>query len=67
MGLDDVVIVGMAETDLGVVTDRGPMELGVQATKLALDDAGLDLRAIDGLITCNSLVHPVMYHAEATA
>ena len=67
MGLNDVVIVGMAETDLGVVTDRGPMELGVQATKAALDDAGLDLTAVDGLITCNSLVHPVMYHAEATA
>lgn len=66
-GFEDIVIVGMAETDLGVVPDRGPMELGAQAVSLAVNDAGLKLADIDGLITCNSLVHPVMYHAEATA
>ena len=67
MNLDEVVIIGMAETDLGVVTDRGPMELGVQAVVAALVDAGLNPSQVDGLITCNSLVQPVMYHAEATA
>lgn len=67
LALNDVVIVGSAETDLGVVPDRGPMELGVQAVKAAVDDAGLTLDAIDGLVTCNSLVQPLMYHAEATA
>ena len=66
-GFEDIVIVGMAETDLGVVPDRGPMELGAQAVSLAVNDAGLKLADVDGLITCNSLVHPVMYHAEATA
>jgi len=66
-GFEDIVIVGMAETDLGVVPDRGPIELGAQAVSLAVNDAGLKLADVDGLITCNSLVHPVMYHAEATA
>ena len=63
MDLSNVAIVGSFETDLGVVTDRGPMALGVQATLGAIADAGLQASAIDGLITCNSLVTPVMYHA----
>ena len=67
MKLTDVVIAGSFETDLGVVTDRGPMALGVQATLGAIADAGLNPRDVDGLVTCNSLVEPVMYHAEATA
>lgn len=67
MNLSDIVIVGAGETDLGIVTDRGPMELGVQAVHAAVADAGLSLHQIDGLVTCNSLVHPLMYHAEATA
>lgn len=67
MDLSNVAIVGSFETDLGIVADRGPMALGVQAALGAIADAGLDASAIDGLITCNSLVTPVMYHAEATA
>ena len=67
MDLSNIAIVGSFETDLGVVTDRGPMALGVQATLGAIADAGLKPSAIDGLITCNSLVTPIMYHAEATA
>ena len=67
MNLSNIAIVGSFETDLGVVTDRGPMALGVQATLGAIADAGLKPSAIDGLITCNSLVTPIMYHAEATA
>jgi len=67
LDLEDVVIVGAGETDLGVVVDRGPMELGAESVQKAVKDAGLNLNQIDGLITCNSLVHPVMYHAEATA
>lgn len=65
--LSDIAIVGSYETTLGVVTDRGPMALGVEATLGAIADAGLKPGDVDGLITCNSLVVPVMYHAEATA
>ena len=39
MDLSNVAIVGSFETDLGVVTDRGPMALGVQATLGAIADA----------------------------
>ena len=67
MDLATVAVVGSFETDLGVVTDRGPMALGVEAALGAIADAGLHPRDVDGLITCNSLVEPVMYHAEATA
>ena len=62
-----VSIVGMAETQLGVIKDRSPMELGATAVVGACADAGLSVGDIDGLITSNSLVTPLMYHAEATA
>ena len=47
---------------------------GVSATALcaeaavnAVADAGLTLKDIDGLITCNSMAEPHMYHAEMVA
>lgn len=42
-------IVGVAESDCGVVPDKTPLELIAQATKRALDDAGLVKADIDGL------------------
>ena len=44
-------IVGVAESDCGVVPDKTPLELIAQATKWALDDAGLVKEDIDALIT----------------
>jgi|WetSurSiteA1Bulk_404760.scaffolds.fasta_scaffold69873_1 hypothetical protein len=42
--------VGVAESeDLGAVPDKTPLQLMAQATKRALDDAGLAKRDIDGL------------------
>ncbi len=35
-------IVGVAESDCGIVPDKTAMELMAQATKRALDDAGSD-------------------------
>jgi acetyl-CoA acetyltransferase len=32
-----------------------------------MNDAGLDKSAVDGLITCNSMAEPILYHAEAMA
>ena len=62
-----VAIVGVADTEVGVVPGRSPTELCVEAALLALADAGLDKSDVDGLITCNSFAEPIMYHAEAVA
>ena len=45
-------IVGVAESDLGVVgPDRTPLQLQAQAAKAALDEAGLTLRDVDGVFS----------------
>ena len=62
-----VAIVGAADTEVGVLHGRTPMELGVEAALAAIADAGLKKRDIDGLVTCNAMAQPMMYHAEATA
>ena len=68
MGLGgDFALIGMAESDVGVVPDKSPRELCVQITLDAVQDAGLTLKDVDGLITCNAFAEPIMYHAEAVA
>ena len=62
-----VAIVGAADTKVGVLPGRTPMELGVEAALAAIADAGLKKTDIDGLVTCNAMAQPMMYHAEATA
>ena len=62
-----VAIVGAADTEVGVLRGRTPMELGVEAALAAIADAGLKKSDIDGLVTCNAMAQPMMYHAEATA
>jgi acetyl-CoA acetyltransferase len=47
-----VAIVGAALSDVGRVDDRSPYELHFQATKRALDDAGLTKDDVDGLYSC---------------
>ncbi len=59
-----VAIVGMGETPVGALPDRGSTELSAEAARLALADAGLTKDDIDGLITCNPWVEPHLYHAE---
>ena len=63
----ELAIVGAADTEVGIVPGKSPTELCVEAALLALDDARLHKSAIDGLITCNSMAEPIMYHAEAMA
>src|ERR1700687_6177495 len=46
-------IVGVAESDLGVVAGKTALDLNVQASRAALADAGLRLSDVDGLFTCN--------------
>lgn len=62
-----IAVVGVADTEVGVVPGMSPIELCVDAALGALQDAGLQKDAIDGLITCNSFAEPIMYHAEAVA
>ena len=66
-GSGDFALIGMAESDVGIVPDKSPRELCVQVTLDAVRDAGLTLREVDGLITCNAFAEPIMYHAEAVA
>ena len=62
-----VVIVGAADTEVGVVPHLSATQLYVKAAKLALADAGITKDEVDGLITCISFVEPFMYHAEMIA
>lgn len=62
-----VAIVGAADTNVGVVPNLGATQLCVDAVLRAIDDAGISKDQIDGLITCNSMAEPILYHAEAIA
>ena len=60
-------IIGAADTEVGRLPDRTSTQLCLEAVLGAVADAGLEVSDIDGLITCNSMVTPVMYHAELIA
>lgn len=62
-----VAIVGIADTKVGKLPGRTPIELCVEAALNAISDAGLKKSDVDGLLTCNSMAQPLMYHAEAVA
>ena len=62
-----VAIVGAADTEVGILPGKTPMELCVEAALAALADAGINKDGIDGLVTCNAMAQPLMYHAEAFA
>jgi acetyl-CoA acetyltransferase len=51
-----VAVVGVGATAQGELAGRSADEIAVDAFRLALDDAGLGKQAIDGLITCRSVV-----------
>jgi acetyl-CoA acetyltransferase len=62
-----VAIVGVADTEVGVVPQYGATQLCARAAKLALDNAGIGKDQVDGLITCASWAEPYLYHAEMMA
>ena len=62
-----VAIVGAADTEVGKVPHLSATQLCVDAALRALDDAGIGKHQIDGLVTCNSMAEPYMYHAEMIA
>jgi acetyl-CoA acetyltransferase len=53
-------IVGVAESDIGSTPGKSPLELMAQATKRALDDAGLKKEDIDGLCVASIGDDPVL-------
>jgi acetyl-CoA acetyltransferase len=44
-------IVGVANTEQGLLPGRSPYELALEALKLAIDDAAIPKQQIDGLLT----------------
>lgn len=53
-----VAIVGVGESDIGNVPHMTGLGLNAQAAKRALDDAGLKISDIDGLLTAYSFTEP---------
>jgi acetyl-CoA acetyltransferase len=62
-----VAIVGAADTEVGKIPELGATQLCVDAARRALANAGISKDEVDGLITCNSMCEPHMYHAEMIA
>jgi acetyl-CoA acetyltransferase len=62
-----VAIVGVADTEVGVVPQYSATQLYIRAARLALEDAGITKNEVDGLITCASWAEPYLYHAEMIA
>ena len=61
------LIVGVADTPVGVVPDLNATELYALAIRGAVADAGATIHDIDFLITGNSREHPFLHHAEVMA
>lgn len=59
-----VAIVGVGETEVGSVPTLTATQMYVKSCRLALEDAGLTNRDVDGVITANSWSEPHYYHAE---
>jgi acetyl-CoA acetyltransferase len=60
-----IAIVGIGESQLGLVPDTDPMQLHVQAAKRALEDSGIENADVDGVLTAGTadrfeLMHSVM-------
>lgn len=53
-----VAVVGVGESDIGKVPGLSGLGLNAQACKRALDDAGLRIQDIDGLLTAYSFTEP---------
>lgn len=62
-----VAFIGAADTEVGILPGRTPMELCAEAAMKAIADAGLEKSDVDGLLSCNAMAQPLMYPAEALA
>jgi acetyl-CoA acetyltransferase len=62
-----IVIAGVGETEQGVLPDRGSFQLLAEVTRLTLDDAGITLAEVDGLVSAFSFVEATLMHATTLA
>lgn len=59
---DGAAIVGVGETRMGRVPELGCMQLYALAAKEAIEDAGLTLADIDGVLTIDAMAEPYRIH-----
>jgi acetyl-CoA acetyltransferase len=57
-------IVGIGESELGVVPNRTALSLQAEAAIHAIQDAGISKESIDGLVVANSFMEPRVRHAN---
>jgi acetyl-CoA acetyltransferase len=62
-----IVIAGVGETEQGKLPDKGSFQLLAEVTKTTLDDAGVTLAEIDGLVTAFSFVESTLMHSTTFA
>ena len=60
-------IVGIGETVLGKLVGRSTLSLHLEAIKAALDDCGLTMRDVDGLLTNQPINDPMRSYAVVVA
>jgi acetyl-CoA acetyltransferase len=64
---NQVVIAGVGESEIGRVPTMSGLGLVAQASLRALDDAGMTLREVDGLLTAYSVTEPYPMLGSVTA
>ena len=62
-----IVIAGAAETDQGKIPNKSSFQFLSEASKLAIEDAGIKKSDVDGLITAFSLVEHTFMHCTTFA
>ena len=62
-----IVIAGVGETEQGKLEGRGSFQLLAEVTRITLDDAGITLDEVDGLVTAFSFVELTLMHATTFA
>ncbi|MBZ0148120.1 MAG: hypothetical protein K8F62_11350, partial [Pseudorhodoplanes sp.] len=55
---DKIAVVGVGATEQGKLPGRSSLDLGLEAFRLALDDAGLKKTEVDGILTMPGTTSP---------
>ncbi len=62
-----IVIAGVGETDQGKIPDKSSFHFLSEASKIAIEDAGIKKTDVDGLVTAFSLVEQTFMHCTTFA
>ena len=62
-----ICIVGIGETELGKIPGKSSLQFHTEATKLAMEDAGVTKADIDGVVTAFSFVDHTFMHCTTFA